>query len=94
MPDAVASPFTALSLSAATAILTKASSVLRMSTSTRLVRAVERARDLALRSVLAGASKVERTRTQAPAPAICGLEPFGIPHAAASGRWEGAVSWR
>ena len=45
-PDA-ANPFTALTLIAAPAILTNASSVLAMSTSNRLARAVDRARDLA-----------------------------------------------
>ena len=44
-PDA-ANPFTALTLIAAPAILTNASSVLAMSTSNRLARAVDRARDL------------------------------------------------
>jgi hypothetical protein len=45
MPDA--SPFAALSLIVAPAILTNASSVLAMSTSNRLARAVDRARELA-----------------------------------------------
>ena len=44
-PDA-ANPFTALTLIAAPAILTNASSVLAMSTSNRLARAVDRAREL------------------------------------------------
>ena len=44
-PDA-ANPYTALTLIAAPAILTNASSVLAMSTSNRLARAVDRARDL------------------------------------------------
>lgn len=47
MPDAVASPLAALSLIVAPAILTNASSVLAMSTSNRLARVVDRARDLA-----------------------------------------------
>jgi hypothetical protein len=47
MPDPVASPFAALSLIVAPAILTNASSVLAMSTSNRLARAVDRGRDLA-----------------------------------------------
>ena len=45
MPEA--SPFAVLSLIVAPAILTNASSVLAMSTSNRLARAVDRARDLA-----------------------------------------------
>jgi hypothetical protein len=45
-PDA-ASPFAVLSLIVAPAILTNASSVLAMSTSNRLARAVDRARELA-----------------------------------------------
>lgn len=45
MPDA--NPFAALSLIVAPAILTNASSVLAMSTSNRLARAVDRARELA-----------------------------------------------
>lgn len=44
---AVATPFAALSLIVAPAILTNASSVLAMSTSNRLARAVDRARELA-----------------------------------------------
>ena len=44
-PDA-ANPFTALTLIAAPAILTNASSLLAMSTSNRLARAVDRAREL------------------------------------------------
>jgi hypothetical protein len=47
MPDPVASPFAALSLIVAPAILTNASSVLAMSTSNRLARAVDRGRELA-----------------------------------------------
>jgi hypothetical protein len=47
IPDASASPFAALSLIVAPAILTNASSVLAMSTSNRLARAVDRARELA-----------------------------------------------
>jgi hypothetical protein len=47
MADAVASPFAALSLIVAPAILTNASSVLAMSTSNRLARAVDRGRELA-----------------------------------------------
>jgi hypothetical protein len=47
MPDALPSPFAALSLIVAPAILTNASSVLAMSTSNRLARAVDRARELA-----------------------------------------------
>ena len=47
MPDIVGSPFAALSLIVAPAILTNASSVLAMSTSNRLARAVARARELA-----------------------------------------------
>src|SRR5215204_6495121 len=43
----IATPFAALSLIVAPAILTNASSVLAMSTSNRLARAVDRARDLA-----------------------------------------------
>jgi hypothetical protein len=46
MPEPV-SPFAALSLIVAPAILTNASSVLAMSTSNRLARAVDRGRDLA-----------------------------------------------
>ena len=46
-PDASANPFAALSLIVAPAILTNASSVLAMSTSNRLARAVDRARELA-----------------------------------------------
>lgn len=46
-PDASSNPFAALSLIVAPAILTNASSVLAMSTSNRLARAVDRARDLA-----------------------------------------------
>ena len=46
-PDPSANPFAALSLIVAPAILTNASSVLTMSTSNRLARAVDRARDLA-----------------------------------------------
>ena len=45
--DPQASPFAAFSLIVAPAILTNASSVLAMSTSNRLARAVDRARDLA-----------------------------------------------
>ena len=45
--DAQTNPFAALSLIVAPAILTNASSVLAMSTSNRLARAVDRARDLA-----------------------------------------------
>jgi hypothetical protein len=45
--DPQASPFAVLSLIVAPAILTNASSVLAMSTTTRLARAVDRARDLA-----------------------------------------------
>src|SRR4051812_40278523 len=44
--DAQSNPFAALSLIVAPAILTNASSVLAMSTSNRLARAVDRARDL------------------------------------------------
>src|SRR6185503_15537932 len=44
--DPSANPFAALSLIVAPAILTNASSVLAMSTSNRLARAVDRARDL------------------------------------------------
>jgi hypothetical protein len=47
MADPVASPFAALSLIVAPAILTNASSVLAMSTSNRLARAVDRGRELA-----------------------------------------------
>lgn len=47
VPDSVASPLAALSLIVAPAILTNASSVLAMSTSNRLARVVDRARDLA-----------------------------------------------
>ena len=47
MADPVANPFAALSLIVAPAILTNASTVLAMSTSNRLARAVDRARDLA-----------------------------------------------
>ena len=47
IPDASANPSAALSLIVAPAILTNASSVLAMSTSNRLARAVDRARDLA-----------------------------------------------
>jgi hypothetical protein len=47
MPDPVTSPFAALSLIVAPAILTNASSVLAMSTSNRLARAVDRGRELA-----------------------------------------------
>src|SRR6185503_13783140 len=45
--DPSANPFAAFSLIVAPAILTNASSVLAMSTSNRLARAVDRARDLA-----------------------------------------------
>jgi hypothetical protein len=45
--DAQANPFAAFSLIVAPAILTNAASVLAMSTSNRLARAVDRARDLA-----------------------------------------------
>jgi len=45
--DPSANPFAALSLIVAPAILTNASTVLAMSTSNRLARAVDRARDLA-----------------------------------------------
>jgi hypothetical protein len=45
--DSQANPFAALSLIVAPAILTNASSVLAMSTSNRLARAVDRARELA-----------------------------------------------
>lgn len=45
--DPSANPFAALSLIVAPAILTNASSLLAMSTSNRLARAVDRARDLA-----------------------------------------------
>ena len=47
VPQSVASPLAALSLIVAPAILTNASSVLAMSTSNRLARAVDRARELA-----------------------------------------------
>lgn len=47
VPGSIANPFAALSLIVAPAILTNASSVLAMSTSNRLARAVDRARDLA-----------------------------------------------
>jgi hypothetical protein len=47
IPDASGNPFAALSLIVAPAILTNASSVLAMSTSNRLARAVDRARELA-----------------------------------------------
>ena len=47
VPSSVASPLAALSLIVAPAILTNASSVLAMSTSNRLARAVDRARELA-----------------------------------------------
>jgi hypothetical protein len=47
MADTASSPFAILSLIVAPAILTNASSVLAMSTSNRLARAVDRARDLA-----------------------------------------------
>ena len=47
MGDSPASPFAVLSLIVAPAILTNASSVLAMSTSNRLARAVDRARELA-----------------------------------------------
>jgi hypothetical protein len=47
MQDAGANPFAALSLIVAPAIVTNASSVLAMSTSNRLARAVDRARELA-----------------------------------------------
>jgi hypothetical protein len=46
MQETVANPFAVLSLIVAPAILTNASSVLAMSTSNRLARAVDRARDL------------------------------------------------
>ena len=46
-PSSVASPLAAMSLIVAPAILTNASSVLAMSTSNRLARAVDRARELA-----------------------------------------------
>jgi hypothetical protein len=47
MPDGTGNPFAARSLIVAPAILTNASSVLAMSTSNRLARAVDRARELA-----------------------------------------------
>jgi hypothetical protein len=47
MGDSPASPFAILSMIVAPAILTNASSVLAMSTSNRLARAVDRARELA-----------------------------------------------
>jgi hypothetical protein len=47
MADPVTTPFAALSLTVAPAILTNASSVLAMSTSNRLARAVDRGRELA-----------------------------------------------
>jgi hypothetical protein len=47
MADAIANPFAALSFIAAPAVLTNAASLLTMSTSNRLARAVDRARDLA-----------------------------------------------
>jgi hypothetical protein len=47
MADAIANPFAALSFIAAPAVLTNAASLLTMSTSNRLARAVDRARELA-----------------------------------------------
>ena len=55
-------PFAALSLIVAPAILTNACAVLAMSTSNRLARAVDRAREL-LRQVEADADGEERTRS-------------------------------
>jgi ABC-type Fe3+-siderophore transport system permease subunit len=54
-------PFAALSLIVAPAILTNASAVLAMSTSNRLARAVDRAREL-LRQAEAGDAGAERSR--------------------------------
>ncbi|MFN2563717.1 MAG: DUF2721 domain-containing protein [Gemmatimonadaceae bacterium] len=58
------SPFAALSLIVAPAILTNASSVLAMSTGTRLARAADRARELArqLEELPAGSSGTEASR--------------------------------
>ena len=58
------SPFAALSLIVAPAILTNASSVLAMSTSNRLARAVDRARELArqLEEPPAGTTSTDATR--------------------------------
>jgi hypothetical protein len=55
-------PFAALSLIVAPAILTNASSVLAMSTSNRLARAVDRARDLARQ--LESRESADRSRTE------------------------------
>ena len=60
MPDA--SPFAALSLIVAPAILTNAASVLAMSTSNRLARAVDRARELSRQ--LEGDKGAEETVTR------------------------------
>ena len=59
MPETIANPFAALSLIVAAAILTTASSVLAMSTSNRLARAVDRARDLTRALEGNGADKAE-----------------------------------
>jgi hypothetical protein len=59
--DASPNPFAALSLIVAPAILTNASSVLAMSTSNRLARAVDRARELA-RQLEGGGKPEEETR--------------------------------
>jgi hypothetical protein len=58
-------PFAALSLIVAPAILTNASSVLSMSTSNRLARAVDRARELARQLELAEALPEPATKEQA-----------------------------
>jgi hypothetical protein len=59
--DPPVNPFAALSLIVAPAILTNASAVLAMSTSNRLARAVDRAREL-LRHAEAEAAEDERSR--------------------------------
>jgi hypothetical protein len=63
--DPQANPFAAFSLIVAPAILTNASSVLAMSTSNRLARAVDRARDLARQlEGLEAAADPERPETR------------------------------
>jgi hypothetical protein len=59
-PASMASPLAALSLIVAPAILTNASSVLAMSTSNRLARAVDRARELARQLEDPGAGSSEQ----------------------------------
>ncbi len=59
--EPAANPFAVLSLIVAPAMLTNASSVLIMSTSTRLARAVDRARELAAKLEEAGAHADDRS---------------------------------